>query len=306
MSNITNENIEMPLDINKKMDNNLMDKNKNEKIEIKTGRANTKFIIIIIISCTLLLNFALLMNNFLNIPILISIIIIDLLCIVLTLYCKTKKVVFIKNEEYNLLNIKKINFFSHQTNQLNININDIFIDVIPSFYETKKKEIKINSYSIVIINKLINEKDIEINSGNIINTPVKFYYLFEEIDEKEKYIDIKNKLCEFINSPPEFENPLFFNIDIYMGKAMDNKLPLIFGNYLFSRYMKINEKVFIYNIPLSKGIIPVIIFLGFYINVNFIGGIVLCFLSEKSILIKIIILILISIIIDLLFFYMLL
>ena len=160
--------------------------------------------------------------------------------ILLVLFQKVKKINLIKNESYNLLTVKIINFLNCSKSIFNFNLKDVILDIIKyqivSDGEVDKYE------ALVITNTFQNDKDIDLNLSNIKNKPIRnIYHIFPKI-KLNNYTTIS--LRNFIDICPETENPVFFNINKYMGKSY--AYLQTFSSYNLSRYMKISDYFFTY------------------------------------------------------------
>ena len=156
----------------------------------------------------------------------------------LYLYLKPKKLNIIRNESYNLLTVKIINFLNCSKSTLNFNLQNVIMDIInnlPLGEEEYKKGV------LVITNTFKNGTDIDLNLSNIKNKPIKnTYYIFDIRLSNYTTISLRN----FLGISPEIENPVKFNINNYMGKSSD-KLPK-FGDLKLSRCMKMSDYFFSY------------------------------------------------------------
>ena len=176
------------------------------------------------------------------IPILIVslVIIVLILLYILFLYLNVKHVKLIKNESLNLLTVKRINFLNLAKSTWNFNLQDVIVDI--GTYKYRYKNRTSIKELLVITNTFKNTTDIDLNSSNIKIKPIKnIYHVITGIKEKTyTTLSIRN----FLGANPETENPVYFNINKYMGRSSD--IPSSFIKYNFSRYMKISNYFFSY------------------------------------------------------------
>ena len=250
------------------------------------------FLILIIIAFKALLSDI----NFVIILVFIILLLADFGSIILICWFIPKKVVLRKDESNNTLQITKINTYNHSTFNLVLNIKEIILDIIKLIgQKRKRKDYKYLSKYLIIVNTF---KNIDFDKINTSNVPETFYYLFGDIKDENE--NLKLKISEFIGSSPETENPLFFNIDRFMGKAFDNNLPFTFGDYHFSRYIKFNEKFF--SFYLNKRGFSYSTFFSVLFAANFFMGIGLAILIALKVTIGMIIAPIVIIIVNILFF----
>ena len=200
---------------------------------------------IVFISFIVLFLFTIIMiiflNGFLNIGVLILSIILLVLIIslFLYLYIKAKYIKLIKNESQNLLIVKKINYLNCINSTFNFNLQNVILDIIK--YQTDDGEDTFSYEALLITRMFNNNSDIDLNTTNIKNIPIKnLYYIFIGIKEK-MYTSIS--LRNFLGINPEIENPANFNIYKYMGNPGNN---ITFSDYKLSRYMKMSDHYFTY------------------------------------------------------------
>ena len=114
-------------------------------------------------------------------------------------------------------------------------------------------------FELLIINDYKNLIGIELDESNIKKKPSKFVYSFSNISlGKNSYRHYIKMLNNFVGSPRNYQNPLFFNIYTYLQKK-----PIIFHfSSIVSKYMKFYDHFSIYNInnPFDKSFISIIIF----------------------------------------------
>ena len=156
--------------------------------------------------------------------------------VLLVLFLKVNKINLIKNESNNQLTVKVINFLNISKSTLNFNLQNVILDIIKYQIDSKKYE------ALVITNTFQNDKDIDLNLSNIKNKPIRNIYHIFPILNKNNYITLS--LRNFIGISPETENPVYFNINQYMGKSY--AYSQTFSIYKLSRYMKISDYFFTY------------------------------------------------------------
>ena len=157
--------------------------------------------------------------------------------IFLILYFSTLKFTFTKDLFSNFLHISKKNFFCCNLERADFQLNDIIVDIIGN----SEKSISISRRYF----------DININTDNISKKPPKTYCILSDIKNVD---NLKNKLCEFIGSPPEDENPVMFDMYKYMGKPKPKETKnfhITFGAHRLSQYMRFNERFFSFYLNIS-------------------------------------------------------
>ena len=214
-------------------------------------------IFIIIFTIILIVN----ISNFDSVVIIIfSFIYFILLTIIfLILYFNTLKFTFTKDLYSNFLYVRKKNFFCCSLERADFQLSDIIVDIIGNKSE--------QSISIVKIHK-----DFDINTFSIAKKPPKTYYILSDIKNAD---NLKNKLCEFIGSPPEDENPVMFDMYKYMGKPKPKEtrhFHITFGEHRLSQYMKFNERFFSFYLNISTFSLWAIVPFAILANIVAIGG----------------------------------
>ena len=97
----------------------------------------------------------------------------------LVLFVRIKKINLIKNESYNQLTVKIINFFNCPRSTLNFNLQNVILDIV--HHEPRHDEDSIQD-ALVITNTFKNGTDIDLTLSNIKNKPIKnTYHLFSNI-----------------------------------------------------------------------------------------------------------------------------
>ena len=157
----------------------------------------------------------------------------------LVLLLRIKKINLIRNESYNQLTVKQINFLNCARSTLNFNLQNVILDIV----KHKPRHDEDQSYdALVISNTFKNGTDIDLTLSNIKNKPIKNpYHLFTDI-KQNTYNSIS--LRNFLGISHEIENPVNFDINKYMGKSSD-KLST-FSYYDLSKCMKMSDHFYSY------------------------------------------------------------
>ena len=165
-----------------------------------------------------------------------------LFCIIsyfLYLYLKPKKLNIIRNESYNLLTVKIINFLNCSKSTMNFNLQNVALDIM----NLSLGEGEFKDASLVITNTFTNGIDIDLNLSNIKKKPIKnIYHIFDINPSNYNTISLR----KFFNISPDIENPIIFSIYKYMGKSYNSSNSSEFKFLLLSRYMKMSENYFSY------------------------------------------------------------
>lgn len=143
---------------------------------------------------------SLIKTNASNIPILILSILLSILFISPLLYLSlnVKHIKLIKNESFNLLILKKINYFNCVKSTYNLNLKNAISDIIK--YETVTEEDVTINEAFVITEMINNYSEIDLNTSNIKNKPIKnLYYAFSGIKEGIYTSNIWEKLVLVLN-----------------------------------------------------------------------------------------------------------
>ena len=196
------------------------------------------YIFVLLIFLVILIN--LIISEISYIPVLIVsiILLIFITLFFLFLYLNTKHIKLIKNKSLNLLTVKKINYLNCAKSIFYFNSKNVILDIIK--YQTSDED-SVYEHEALLITKLLKDSQIDLNSSNIKNTPIKnLYHVFTGI-KKKVYTSIS--LRNFLGINPEIENPVYFNIYKYMGISGNNP---IFSDYQLSRYMKMSDYFFTY------------------------------------------------------------
>ena len=164
---------------------------------------------------------------------------------ILLLYFRNNKLEIIKDVPNKKVRVKLINFFCCERKKYKkeFDLPGIFIDSIAE--KIKKKEVFY--YKLILINTFKDGISIDLDSSNIINTPVTIFEFYANVKE-EKFKDIevmKQILNSFLgnNNDDNEISPLSFNIKLYMNKSADS-----YNNFknFNSSYIKVNEYFFSY------------------------------------------------------------
>ena len=79
------------------------------------------------------------------------------------------------------------------------------------------------TYNFFIINDFKNLVDIDLDESNIKQKPAKYLYCFDNISlGKYSRLRLIDYLNDFVGSPRDYKNPLFFNINEYLNKKQIN------------------------------------------------------------------------------------
>ena len=191
MSTSMSENLMPSSEVQNQGLQSLGDSNLNTEMEVYANLTNRigytiyPAIFIIIFTIILIVN----ISDISSVGIIIfSFIYLILLTIIfLILYFNTLKFTFTKDLFSNFLHIRKKNFFCCSLERADFQLNYIIVDIIGNKSE--------QSISIVKIHK-----DFDINTFSIAKKPPKTYHTPSDTKNSD---ELKNKLCEFIGSPPE-------------------------------------------------------------------------------------------------------
>ena len=136
-----------------------------------------------------------------------------LLEIILLIYYR-KKIVLLKDESNKKLLIKVINFLCCDIKKINLDLENIH------FYAETLGITGEETHNLFIINDFKNLVDIDLDESNIKQKPVKYLYSFKSINlgKYKKSSDLSDVLNDFVGSPRDYKNPLFFNIKEYIKK----------------------------------------------------------------------------------------
>jgi len=171
----------------------------------------------------------------------------------LTLFYFVSKIELIKDLSNKKILIKLKNYLCFTKTNLNLDLENIHFEVMEVANSNNPY------YELLIINDYKNLVGIDLDESNIKKKPAKFVYSFSNISlGKNSYRHYAKMLNNFVGSPRNYQNPLFFNIYKYLQKK-----PVIFHfSSIVSKYMKFYDHFFIYNInnPFGKSVIFIIIF----------------------------------------------
>ena len=189
------------------------------------------FICIILLSIAIfILMPIIIINKFINNhTILFSIFVI--ICIFLFILIKInskKKIVFSKNSQKNKFYIKRYNFLNIPILDLEFSLGNYYIKIhreIDVYNERGKKEY----YKIYLYNQFIDTSEINLDTTNIKNVPIKLIYIFPISikgynNEGEK---LENKLNNFICTK-NFKDPFSIDMQTYLNSYLNiekNKRP---------------------------------------------------------------------------------
>ena len=112
--------------------------------------------------------------------------------------------------------------------------------------EIKNKGYYLNK-SIYFINKINNISEIDLDTSNVKDKPVDIFYSFDNIDTSifGGGIGLQKRLNNFVGSPENDNNPLFFDIKKYMHKP-PKPIISIPNSVHFSQIIKFNDFFFTY------------------------------------------------------------
>ena len=244
---------------------------------------------VIIFTILILSGFVIPAILFHNIKLKIRIVIISIGVILslLSLFYFVSKIVLIKDIINKKIIIKFKNYFCFAKNTLKIDIENLHFDVI----DNQNPD---NSYFILlIINDYKNLVEIDLDESNLKKKPTTFLYSFINVSVGNyNYKNYAKILNDFVGSPTNYKNPLYFNIYTYLKK---NKVISQMSTNI-SKYMKFNDHFFSYLLiyPLNYSpIFKIITIFTVIFNVIFFS-IILNYIGEEK-EIKDIIILLISI-----------
>ena len=136
---------------------------------------------------------------------------------------------------------------------------------------------------MIIINTFENKSLLDLDQSDIRNKPRKIFYL---IDDITRY-NIKEQLCNFVKCSPEPDNPIFINIDKYMGKSWDKKNPYTFGKYKISKYMKMSDTFYAFYLGEKDTMSDSLLGCNIYMGIFALFGLVNVFFNKIELYIKI-------------------
>ena len=222
-------------------------------------------------------------NIIANIIIFAIVIIIQILFDIKALKSNIKKTELIKDVQNNRFEINSINYFNEPISSEILSLNSINFNEVS--YTTKSKKGSHHTfYGLIIINTFENKSLLDLDQSDIRNKPRKIFYLLDNISRG----NIKEQLCNFVNCSPEPDNPIFLNIDKYMGKSWDNKYPYTFGSYKISKYMKISDTFYSFYLGEKDSMNDRLLAYNYLMGIFAIFGIMVVFHTISELYIKII------------------
>ena len=167
--------------------------------------------------------------------IIFSLWVVFLLPIILVLLLLYTKIYIIKDEFNNILKVQKMNSFNCAITSMTFNLKNVIMDIYTyPFHSGKRGTSMIESISIV--NTFRDMSEIDLDTSNIKDKPVQLFYIIDRIPKKTYD---KESLSKFLGISPDFENPLLFNINQYIGKSHNELLK--FGSYKLNKYLKMSD-----------------------------------------------------------------
>ena len=120
------------------------------------------------------------------------------------------------------------------------NIHFLWVENLIDF-EIKNKGYYLDN-SIYFINKLNNISEIDLDTSNVKDKPVNIFYSFDNIDTSifGGGIGLQKRLNNFVGSPENYNNPLFFDIKEYMHEP-PKPIISIPNSVHFSQIIKFND-----------------------------------------------------------------
>ena len=150
------------------------------------------------------------------------------------------KIVLLKDEFNKKIIIEEINCLCYAKKKYNFDLEN-------THFYIKKKVIygedgdDVN-YTLFIINDYKNLVGIDLEKSNIMQKPAKYLCSFENISlGKYNRLGLINHLNDFVGSPRDYKNPLFFNINKHPKKEKINKKE-------FSSCIKFSDHFFSYDL----------------------------------------------------------
>jgi len=127
------------------------------------------------------------------------------------------KIVLLKDESNKKIVIKVINFLCYAKKIINLDLENTHFYIKERL--TPSDEGDNASYALIIINDFKNLVDIDLDESNIKQKPAKYLYCFDNISlGKYSRLRLIDYLNDFVGSPRDYKNPLFFNINEYLKK----------------------------------------------------------------------------------------
>ena len=196
---------------------------------------------------------------------------------------RERKIELIKDVKNNEFIINKLNVLNKPIAHEILNLNSIiFYDVS---YITHKEDVPHTTYGHVIVNTFNDKSNIDLDESDIKTKPRKIFYLLDDIGNGNLNI----KLSMFVGCSPEPVNPIFLDINRYMGKPFDNKISLKFGKYRINKYMKISDTFFAFYFKERGNYICCLIIFDAFMAFFSLTGLIYCLFSDLKLNIKIII-----------------
>ena len=222
-------------------------------------------------------------NLIAKIIIFVIIIIIEILLVIKVFKSNIKQTELIKDVQNNRFEINSINYFNEPISNEILSLNSINFNEVSYTTRNAKKRRSYTYHGLIIINTFENKSLLDLDQSDIRNKPRKIFYL---IDDITRY-NIKEQLCNFVKCSPEPDNPIFINIDKYMGKPWDKKNPYTFGPYKISKYMKMSDTFYAFYIGEKDTMSDSLFGCNLYMGIFSFFGIVTVFCTKIELYIKI-------------------
>ena len=195
-----------------------------------------------------------------SIPLLILSIAFAILIIILNIYicykCTRGRVEIEKNEIKNIISIKAFNCLGCSYKQLEMKHFHFYIGTI---YDDRENSHLF--FRLFMIKDLENSPEIDLDSSNIKNVPIKLYEYVDYIWPEKAEDILEEELNALVGVSPDYKCPFNFNIREYMNleptekekrqKELEKLNPKLFKNShrnTYSKYMKFCENYFCYYI----------------------------------------------------------
>lgn len=188
-----------------------------------------------------------------SIPLLILSIAFAILVIILNIYIFYKytrgRVEIERNEIKNIISIKAFNWLGCSNKQLEMKQFHFYIETI---YDDREKGYLF--FRLFMIKDLENSPEIDLDSSNIKNVPIKLYEYVDYISPEKAEDILEKELNALVGVSPDYKCPFNFNIREYMNLEPTEKEklnPKLFKNShrdTYSKYMKFCENYFCYYI----------------------------------------------------------
>ena len=189
-----------------------------------------------LLSCPILLG---ILSNKLGLYIRIIIILLGVIFEFMLLFFYNKKIIFLKDASKEKLIIKVINFLCFARKIIILDLENVHFNIQETVSYSENGSYIF--YGLLIINDFKNLVGIDLDESNIKQKPAKYLYCFDNYSLfRYKSLELSDNLNDFVDSPRDYENPLFFNINKYLKKRKRY-------NYDSSSYMKFSEHFFIYH-----------------------------------------------------------